>query len=59
VRGTCEGSIAYTKAGNSGFGYDPVFWLKDRKLTMAELSHDEKNKISHRWDAFSQLKELL
>jgi len=59
TRGTCEGSITYTRAGDSGFGYDPVFWLKKRNKTMAELSSAEKNKISHRWDAFEKLKKLL
>lgn len=57
-RGTCEGAITYEAAGESGFGYDPVFWIPHRNCTMAEISSEEKNLISHRFDAFRLLKRL-
>lgn len=57
-RGTCEGSIVFEAAGTSGFGYDPIFWVSHRDCTMAELSGDAKNEISHRHDAFRLLKRL-
>lgn len=60
--GTCEGRIAGSPRGNNGFGYDPVFELPDGR-TMAELSADEKNAISHRGhamrDAVAVLRERL
>jgi XTP/dITP diphosphohydrolase len=57
VRGECEGSIGFEPKGENGFGYDPVFMRGDKSF--AELSSDEKNKISHRANALSKLKELL
>ena len=51
--GICEGSIVREQRGNNGFGYDPIFLLKDSDKTMAELSEEEKNKISHRGKALS------
>ena len=47
-KGICEGSIAQNPSGTHGFGYDPIFIVKGYNATMAELSEDEKNKISHR-----------
>ena len=46
--GTCEGLIAVAPAGDGGFGYDPVFVLPDRGVTMAQLTPAEKNEVSHR-----------
>lgn len=46
--GICKGSITETARGENGFGYDPIFLLKDSTKTMAELSEDEKNQVSHR-----------
>lgn len=46
--GVCEGRIAPAPRGANGFGYDPVFLLPERGLTMAELGEEEKNRISHR-----------
>ncbi len=43
-----DGEIAHAPAGIGGFGYDPVFYLPERGLTVAELSHGEKHRISHR-----------
>lgn len=56
--GTCEGSISFQPSGQSGFGYDPIFWVPYRESTMAELSLEQKNEISHRTDAFRLLKKL-
>lgn len=50
ARGQCEGKISNIPKGEGGFGYDPVFLLPSG-LTMAEISPEEKNKISHRADA--------
>lgn len=52
----CEGSILFEQRGKNGFGYDPVFLLKDSNLSMAELCEDEKSQVSHRSKA---LKEVL
>ncbi len=46
--GTCEGLIAMEPLGEGGFGYDPIFLVRTHGRTMAELSLDEKNEISHR-----------
>lgn len=53
-RGECFGSIGYEPRGLNGFGYDPIFMF-DNGLSMAELSEDEKNKISHRALALAKL----
>lgn len=58
--GRCEGRIGLQPRGEGGFGYDPLF-LPDEApgRSMAELSPDEKNAISHRGRAFAKLPELL
>ena len=48
VEGTCEGAVARAARGRGGFGYDPIFVATADGRTMAELSFDEKNQISHR-----------
>jgi len=48
ARGAVEGCIVDTPRGDNGFGYDPHFWLPGRGCTMAELTTDDKNRISHR-----------
>ena len=55
---TTEGEIAHTLRGSGGFGYDPMFLLPDGR-TMAELTEDEKNAISHRGRAFRELLRRL
>lgn len=59
VEGHVEGYIAEEPRGQYGFGYDPIFIVKDKDKTMAELTSDEKNKISHRADALKKLSKLL
>lgn len=49
--GTCEGTIARSPRGRSGFGYDPIFVVREYGQTMAELPLDVKNRISHRAQA--------
>lgn len=59
VEGALEGLVAETPAGTQGFGYDPVFFVPELGKTLAQLTPDEKNRISHRARAFGKLKELL
>ena len=49
--GSCEGRIVSEPCGENGFGYDPVFLFPDIGLTMAELSTERKNRVSHRAEA--------
>ncbi|MDO5014329.1 MAG: XTP/dITP diphosphatase [Clostridia bacterium] len=58
TRGTVKGKIAFEKKGESGFGYDPIFLFNDDK-TFAQMSAEEKNKISHRKIALEKLLEKL
>jgi XTP/dITP diphosphohydrolase len=46
--GDCPGEIIPAERGSNGFGYDPIFLLQDLGLTMAELTRDQKNQLSHR-----------
>ena len=58
--GACEGRIGHQLRGSGGFGYDPLFIVDGMgKKTMAELSADEKNRISHRGRAYAGLRGLL
>ncbi|MDN3018478.1 XTP/dITP diphosphatase [Paenibacillus sp. BSR1-1] len=59
VSGTCEGRILEEQRGTNGFGYDPVFYVPDKSRAMAELTSDEKNKISHRANALKKLDDVL
>jgi len=59
VSGTCEGQILEARRGTNGFGYDPVFYVPEKGLSMAELSSEEKNKISHRANALKKLDVVL
>ena len=51
--GTCEGRIGTAPAGENGFGYDPLFCVGDR--TMAQMTEEEKNQVSHRANALAEL----
>lgn len=58
-RGECEGVVAEVIQGEGGFGYDPIFYLPERGLTMAQLSPEEKNAISHRGRAAQIARQVL
>ena len=58
-RATIEGYIGYEIRGENGFGYDPIFMVPEYDKTTAELSIEEKNKISHRAKALKAMKEEL
>ncbi len=57
--GTFPGTIAYAPAGHGGFGYDPLFIPDGMARTLAELSLEEKNRISHRHKALTRMKGIL
>lgn len=59
TRGTIEGMIGYEIAGENGFGYDPIFYVEEFGCTTAELSPEEKNKVSHRGNALMAMKKKL
>lgn len=59
VRATMEGRIGYEEAGENGFGYDPIFFLPEYGCSSAEISMEEKNKISHRGKALRLIKDEL
>ncbi|MFH2034808.1 MAG: XTP/dITP diphosphatase [Candidatus Zixiibacteriota bacterium] len=59
VEGKAEGMITTEKSGRDGFGYDPVFFHPESGKTFAELTLDEKNRVSHRGQALIKAKELL
>ena len=56
--GELIGSIE-DQAGTGGFGYDPIVWLPQYKKTVAEISADEKNRISHRGKAVREIAQIL
>ena len=57
--GRCDGTIIDEKRGENGFGYDPLFLFNELKKTFAELTMDEKSKVSHRGKALTELKKEL
>ncbi len=59
AEGVCEGRIASAPTGDAGFGYDPVFVYPPLGRTFAELTADEKDRVSHRAHAIAQLKSSL
>ena len=59
VRDTIEGIIGYESAGENGFGYDPIFYVPELKKTTAQLSMEEKNKISLRGKALVKMANRL
>lgn len=50
------GEIAKQPSGNGGFGYDPVFYLPEYEATMAEITQEKKNMVSHRGRALQKLR---
>jgi XTP/dITP diphosphohydrolase len=59
AEGKIKGVITCSPAGSNGFGYDPLFYIPGQGKTMAELSQEEKNRISHRAKAFKRLKSSI
>ena len=59
ARGECPGTITSVPRGDGGFGYDPVFELPGTGKTMAQLTEEEKNAVSHRGHALKQFQEKL
>ena len=59
AEGTCLGEIITTERGSAGFGYDPIFLVQGTDYTMAELSLEEKNRLSHRAKAVKSLLPTL
>ena len=57
--GKIEGRISYFKKGKNGFGYDPIFIPKGKRLTFGELEPKEKYKIDHRFNAFKKIKKFF
>ena len=58
-RGECHGEIAKSQSGKNGFGYDPVFIVEGTSLTMADMSEDKKNEISHRAKALTDMLSFI
>ena len=58
-QGECPGIIAFEPKGTGGFGYDPVFYLPEVDKTMAELSMEQKNEVSHRGKAARAARNIL
>ncbi len=59
AEGVCPGEVIPEARGTHGFGYDPIFWLPERGLTMAELAPEEKNRLSHRARAARAIRPIL
>ena len=59
VEGTCEGTILRALRGEGGFGYDPLFYVESLDKTFAELTMEEKNRISHRGNANRKAVEII
>ena len=59
ARGECAGTLAYAPQGENGFGYDPVFFVPEKKKTFAQLTAEEKNAISHRGNALKLFQQKL
>lgn len=59
VNGTCEGEILFERQGINGFGYDPIFFVYEKKRSMAELTSEVKNSISHRAKALEKLEKEI
>jgi XTP/dITP diphosphohydrolase len=59
VEGSCRGRIGFREMGRKGFGYDPIFVLPQYGKTMAQLTLEEKNRVSHRGKALRKLKKII
>ncbi len=59
VEGECRGTIGFEEVGRKGFGYDPLFILPGLGKTMAQLTLEEKNRISHRGKALRKLRKII
>jgi len=59
IEGECRGRIGFKEVGKRGFGYDPVFILPGLRKTMAQLTLEEKNRISHRGKALRRLRKRI
>jgi XTP/dITP diphosphohydrolase len=59
AEGSCKGRIGFKEKGKKGFGYDPLFILPKYGKTMAELTLEEKNRVSHRGKALRKLKNII
>jgi XTP/dITP diphosphohydrolase len=59
TEGQCEGQIITEERGTGGFGYDPIFFIPELNQTMAELSMEQKNRLSHRARAIVNAKPIL
>lgn len=59
VRGVIEGRIGYEEKGENGFGYDPIFYVPEFGCTTAELTPEQKNKVSHRGKALTKMYQEL
>ena len=59
TRGECAGKLTYEPRGENGFGYDPIFFMERFGKTLAEVSAEEKNSVSHRGRALRAMKERL
>lgn len=59
AEGSCRGRIGFREMGKKGFGYDPLFILPQYGKTMAQLSLEEKNRLSHRGKALKKLKKVI
>ena len=59
AKGTLEGIILEEEVGSNGFGYDPIFFIPSLNKTIAQLSQEQKNSISHRGNALKKLKEQI